>query len=136
MAATVRTIGPAELEVGQWIQFYTDEDLSNVPVKQKAIFQENQRYLVFSREDELSQACRCNVIAIDGNQSVYIPYPTSSGYARLVDDEEIRVVSRESVEALHGSEKVQAIYKAAKKFLEEEKDYFATCSWEVKLLQF
>lgn len=112
------------LQVGQWIQFHTTKDLSQASEPQQAIYQENQRYLVFSREDALFDACRCNVMDIDGKSFDYCARMFSLGYTNLVSDGEIRVVSKESVETIHGAEKVQAVYEAAKKRIDELSGYF------------
>ena len=118
-------IGRRELKVGQWIHFHTTKDLNKASDALQAIYQESQRYLVFAREDEMFDACRCYVMDINGNSFDYNARMYSLGSTSLVYKGEIRVVSKESVEAIHGAEKVEAVYLAAQKRIEELSDYFA-----------
>jgi len=120
-----RAIEREGLEVGQWIQFSTTEDLSNSESEVKAIYQENQRFLVISREDAPLDDCRCNVIDIDGKIYDYCARMFSLGFTNLSWDGKIRAVTRESVEVILGKEKVEAVYQAAEKHLEKRADYFA-----------
>ena len=119
------SVGPTEISVGEWVKFCTDEDLSIASSEQKAIYQENQRYLVISREDHLFDECRCYLIEIlTGKMLGYCPRMQRLGDTDLIWVKNVKVFSRKSVEALYDNAKVQAAYDAAKKHLEDHAYYF------------
>ena len=113
------------LDVGQWVQFKTDGDLSEVPEEEQAIYQENQRYLVFSRNNFADDPCRCYLIDMNCKRWDYCPRVLFLDHFSLAWDVKITGFSRESVEVIHGSEQVEVVYEAARKCIEELKDYFA-----------
>lgn len=117
-------IGREGLQVGQWIQFTTEENIPTSQSEKKAIYEGSQRYLVISREDAFCDTCRCNVVDVNGKMYDYCARMFSLNYIDLVWDSEIRVVSRENVEALHGVLKVQAVYQAAANHIGRLSEYF------------
>lgn len=112
------------LEVGQWVWFFTSEDLSDLELEKQAIYEKNQRYLVISREDVAFDSCRCNVVDIDGKIYDYCARLFYLGNNDL-DGVEIRLVSKKSVEQIHGVEKVQSVYQAAKEHIKGLSGYFS-----------
>lgn len=110
-------IGRKDLEVGQWIQFSTQEDVSGAELKIRTAYEKNQRFLVISREDESTDLCRCYVVNMKGSLYDYNAETFSLGGYKLVENSEIRAVSKESVHGLHGIEKVQKIYQQATKYI-------------------
>ena len=110
-------VSGGDLKVAQWIKFTTGEDLSTQSAETQAIYQENQRYLVFFREDRLSDPCRCRLIDMKGEIINYCARMHSLGSSQLVWDGNITVVTKQSVETIHGAELVSAIYAEAQRCL-------------------
>lgn len=138
MAVEASFVPPMSLQVGQWIQFMTDKDLS-VPAareseKRQAIYHKDQRYLVVTREDAACDPCRCRVIDIQAKKGDYCPRMNMLGCIALESYGNIRVDSRQNVEILHGKEKVQRVYDEAKKWIAETADYRAKYPTEVMVV--
>jgi hypothetical protein len=125
MAADVRTVNKTGLAVGEWVQFVTEQDLKEAPVEQQEIYQQNQRFLVISRQNDLFDSCRCFLVDMAGKRYDYSARMNSLQHTRLVNEGTIRAVSRDSVESIHGVERVQSVYRAAQKHIEDLADYFA-----------
>lgn len=111
-------ISSAQLEVGQWVQFANTDKTEKLNFITEIFCEEKERLLVISREDSFMDRCRCYLIDTSGT-------PHDFSGSQFDFKGEIRVVSRESVETIHGIEKVNKVYEAAQKHLEKCKAYFA-----------
>ncbi len=108
----MKQIGRMELQVNNWVQFQATQDqLKHASEKRKAIH--NQFYLVVTRSDRYLDKCRCLLMDMAGNTHDYCAKTSMFDYDQSLNGK-IWVADVGEVESIYGSEKVRAIYDAAR----------------------
>ncbi len=117
------------LQVGTWVQFSTREDLTGESPEALAVYQADQYFLAIADEHRRDDPHRGTLMDVFETQAYdYCPRtlslsPSSFTEVRL-SNTSVNVVSRKSVEEIHGAEKVSAVYRSAKQHIGKNPQYF------------
>ncbi|NGX33926.1 MAG: hypothetical protein K1060chlam1_00269 [Candidatus Anoxychlamydiales bacterium] len=105
------------LEIGQWVQFTTDTDLSSYPRKTQEIYDQNQHFLVLGRDDPFFEPGNCYILDVTRRVHTYSASMFMFDQTNLLADTQIRIVSRAGVETLHEKSTIQVVYEERQRLL-------------------
>ena len=117
MSTGMRIKGDA-LKEGQWIQFCTQKKVDQLSIRRQSIYRPNQHFLVISP----CALGKCFLIDTTGKIHDYTTSTNTLHRIRLTEDVTIRVVAEADVIKTHDFDTVQAVHKAAKRFLGHQSD--------------
>ncbi|MFA5960835.1 MAG: hypothetical protein WC785_09990 [Tatlockia sp.] len=117
------TINIYDLQVGQWVKFFTKKSLNSLSEKQQKLYQAELIFLVVTREDVMYDSCRCNLVDNNGQLYDYCPRTKSLNSVDFSGDNVIEAFSHEEIESVYGKDNMLMIAEMAQKHLEGLSEY-------------